>query len=303
MEGIELLKAHFKRLKKEGICFNLLTNLWFIFLCATIIIPLWLCVTISLSDTTEIIKNGYSLFPKNLSLEAYRYIMANGREILNAYKVTIFVTVAGTVLGSLVTGMYAYAVYRPDFAGRKFFNYFIFIPTLFGGGLVASYLWNTSIGLYDNYAALIIPGLMNAWNVIMLRAFFQTSIPFSLIESAKLDGAGEFRIFFKIACPISVPGIATIALFLALGYWNDWYTYLIYIRNEDLYGLQFYLQRIMKNLQMLTSAAVTNTTSVDVPSESVRMAICLVAIGPIIAAYPFVQKYLVQGLTVGAVKG
>lgn len=298
-----MLRKLFKELKKEGICFNLITNLWFIFLCATIIIPLWLCLTISISDSAEIIRNGYSLFPRKISMEAYKYIVANGSAILNAYKVTIFVTVVGTILGSLITGMYAYAVYRPDFKGRKFFNYFIFIPTLFSSGLVASYLWNTSIGLYDNYAALIVPSLVNTWNVIMLRAFFQTSIPFSLIESAKLDGAGEFTVFFKIACPISVPGIATIALFLALGYWNDWYTYLIYIRSEKLYGIQFYLQRIMKNLQMLTSASITSTTNVDVPSESVRMAICLVAIGPIIAAYPCVQKYLVQGLTVGAVKG
>lgn len=298
-----MLKNHFKRLKKEGICFNLLANLWFIFLCTTIIIPLWLCVTISISDATDIIKNGYSLFPGKISFEAYRYILANGAEILNAYKVTIIVTVLGTFFGCLVTAMYAYAVYRPDFKGRKFFNYFIFIPTLFSGGLVATYLWNTSIGLYDNYAVLIIPMLINAWNVIMLRAFFQTSIPFSLIESAKLDGAGEFNVFFRIACPISVPGIATIALFLALNYWNDWYTSLIYIRSEELYGIQFYLQRIMKNLQMLTSGAVTEASSIDVPKESVRMAICLVAIGPIIAAYPFVQKYLVKGLTVGAVKG
>ena len=298
-----MLKNHFRHLRKEGICFNLLANLWFIFICASVIIPLWLCVTISISDATDIVKNGYSLFPGKISFEAYKYITANGGEILNAYKVTIIVTVVGTLLGCLVTSMYAYAVYRPDFKGRKFFNYFIFIPTLFSGGLVATYLWNTSIGLYDNYAVLIVPMLINAWNVIMLRAFFQTSIPFSLIESAKLDGAGEFNVFFRIACPISIPGIATIALFLALNYWNDWYTSLIYIRSEKLYGIQFYLQRIMKNLQMLTSGTVADNGSIDVPKESVRMAICLVAIGPIIAAYPFVQKYLVKGLTVGAVKG
>lgn len=292
----------FKNLKKNGLVFNIVVNLIFIFAVITIIAPLLLCISISISDSNALFEYGYTMFPKKVSFEAYGYIANNLSTLLQAYKISIIVMFAGTALSLVVTSMYAYVTSRRDFKGRVFFNYFGFMPMLFGGGLVATYMWYVSIGLFDNIWVLILPSAFNAWYCIILRSFFSTGVPISLIESAKLDGAGEIYIFYKIVWPISLPGIATVALISALGKWNDWYTPLIYIRNENLYGIQFYLQNIMTNLQMaLSDSSVSSSASI--PVESARMAMCLMAIGPIIFIYPFVQKYFVKGLTIGAIKG
>lgn len=292
----------FKELRKNGLVFNIVVNLIFILATITILVPLFLCVSVSLSDSKALFEFGYTIFPKRVSFEAYQYVAKNMSTILQAYKISFFVTVVGTAIALLVTSMYAYVVSRRDFKGRVFFNYFAFVPMLFNGGLVSTYLWYVSIGLFNNIWVLILPTAFNAWYCIVLRSFFSTGVPVSLIESAKLDGAGEIRIFCKIVLPISVPGMATIALISALGKWNDWYTPLIYIRNEDLYGIQFYLKNIMTNLQMALSDSSISTNE-SMPVESARMAMCLIAIGPMIFIYPFVQRYFVKGLTIGAVKG
>ncbi len=286
---------------KDGNLFNTVAHIILIIQCAFILLPLILCISISVSDQASIYKYGYTFIPKKLNFEAYAYVFKNGLTLFHSFGVTVIVTALGTVFSLLVTAMYAYVVSRRDFKGRKFFNYFMFFPMLFSGGLVATYLWQTQIGMYNNLACLIVPMAFNSWNCIILRTFLQTSVPFEIIESGKIDGAGEYRIFFKLIVPIAVPGLATIALFAALSYWNDWYTPLVYIRNENLYGLQFYLQRIMTNVQVALSGKVQ--TTINVPSESVRMVLCVIAIGPIVLAYPFCQKFLIKGITIGSVKG
>lgn len=286
---------------KRGFSFDAFVHIIMIIYCALILLPLILCISISMSDQNAIYQYGYTFIPRKLSFEAYEYVFKNGAALFHSFGITVMVTAIGTVFALLVMALYAYVVSRRDFGGRKFFNYFMFFPMLFNGGLVATYLWQTQIGMYNNLACLIVPMAFNSWNCIILRTFLQTSIPFEIIESGKIDGAGEYRIFFKLIVPISVPGLATIALFTALMYWNDWYTPLIYIRNENLYGLQFFLQRIMTNVQVALSGKVQAT--IDVPSESVRMVLCIIAIGPIILAYPFCQKFLIKGITVGSVKG
>lgn len=285
--------------------FDIIVNIIYIFVSIAFLAPILLALSISLSDTVAINQYGYTFFPKKVSFEAYKYILENGKDIIHAYMITISSTVCYTVLGTVITGLYAYAVSRADFTYRKFFNYFIFVPTLFSGGLVATYLWYTQIGLFNNFWVLIIPGTISCFNVVIMRTFFQTNVPSSLIESAKLDGAGEYRIFFKIVCPISLPGIATIAMFLTLGKWNDWYTNLIYTPNSNLHSIQYYLQKMMTNIQMITQNSQTSTSvaAANLPTESVRMALCVVAVGPLVLAYPFFQKFFIQGITVGAVKG
>ena len=292
----------FKQLKKNGLAFNLVTNIIFILASITIIAPILLCISVSLSEYDAIYKFGYTIFPKRISLEAYKYVLGNIAQIIQAYKVSIIVMVLGTTLTLVVTSMYAYVTSRRDFGGRVFFNYFGFLPMLFSGGLVSTYLWYVSIGMFDNIWVLFLPFAFNSWYCIILRAFFQTGVPSSIVESAKLDGASEMRIFFAIVWPISLPSLASIALISALGLWNDWNTPLIYIRNEQLYGIQFYLQRVMTNLQMaIDNSTVTSYT--DVPTESVRMVMCIAGMGPLLFLYPLVQRFFVKGLTIGAVKG
>ena len=227
--------------------------------------------------------------------------------IIRAYLVTIVTTVIGAVGSTLVIMLYAYPLSRKDFAFRKILMGYIFITMLFHGGTVAWYIVCTStFHLSNTIWAMILPYLMNAWYVIILRTFFQSSVPVSIIESGKLDGAGEFRIFFRLVVPIAVPGIATIALFQTLVYWNDWWLPIMFIVEPALYNLQFLLQQMMQNIQMLNenSELMTNAAEelANIPTEGARMALCIVAMGPILIVYPFFQKYFIQGLTVGSIK-
>ena len=224
--------------------------------------------------------------------------------------VSVFVTVIGTVLAVIVTGMMAYVLYRKDFKFRKVITYYIFFTMLFSGGMVPSYIINTQVlHLGDTLWILFLPSLCVGWNVIILRTFFTQSIPDSLVEAAHIDGAGEATTFFKIILPLAAPGLATIGLFSMIGFWNDWLTGLLYINNANLQPLQVMLEKIESNLEYLkanaTLAASTEGVrqALETPSDSVRMGLAVIVMTPIIFAYPFFQRYFIQGLTIGSVKG
>ncbi|MBP3360793.1 MAG: carbohydrate ABC transporter permease [Clostridia bacterium] len=275
---------------------------------AACIFPLILVISISFSDQEAIARFGYRLIPDKFSIDAYKYVLASGSGIGHAYLVTILSTVSGTFLSVLVIAMYAYPLSREGLKYKGFFTFYIFFTMLFSGGLVAWYMVVTRVLCLGNTIwALILPLTMSAWYVIIMRTFFQTSIPASLIESARLDGAGAFTVLIKIVFPLALPAVATIALFQTLAYWNDWWNPMLLITDKNLYNLQFLLQVMMKNIQMLSeesmSADAVTQIAENIPQESVRMALCVVAMGPILIVYPFFQKYFIQGLTIGAVKG
>lgn len=272
------------------------------------VFPILLTISISLTDSRAIMDHGYSIWPETFSTEAYRYIFKTPETILRAYAVTIFVTVVGATLSTLIISLYSYALSRKDFKGRKVLTFYVFITMLFNGGTVAWYIVCTSLYHLSNTVwSMILPYLMNTWYIIIMRTFFQTSVPVSIIESGKLDGAGEWRIFFELVIPIAVPGIATIALFQTLNYWNDWWLPIMFIVKPELYNLQFLLQRMMQNIQQLNENAkyMANASEqlMNVPTDGARMALCIVAMGPILIVYPFFQKYFIQGLTIGSIKG
>lgn len=271
------------------------------------IYPILLVIGISFSDESAISTYGYQMIPKIPSLGAYEYIISSKDTILRSYCVTIFNTVVGTVMSVLCVLMYAYPLSRHDVKYRRFFLFLSFFTMLFSGGLVATYMINTNLlHLKNTVWSMILPYVFSAWNVILMRSFLQSSIPPAIIESAKIDGAGEFLILFKLVVPLAVPGIATIALFSTLQYWNDWWLPLLYINEKQLYNLQFLLQSMITKIQELSeNSALMNSVALmsDVPKEGSRMALCIIATGPILIVYPFFQKYFIQGLTVGAVKG
>lgn len=283
---------------------NIILHAIFIMLLLCCILPVILVIIISFTDQAWIDMNGYSFFPSKFSLAAYSYIFTTSSSVLNAYKVTILSTVTGTIISVLSIALYAYPLSRPDLKFKKFFTFFVFFTMLFNGGLVSWYIIVTKyLGLKNSFIGLVLPLAMNAWYVIIMRTFFKSSVPLALIEAGKIDGAGEFRIFAQIVLPIAVPGMATIALFQTLAYWNDWWHPMLLINDRKLYNLQLLLQIMMQNIQNMASGAAELREGADIPTDSVRMALCVVAMGPILITYPFFQKYFIQGLTVGSVKG
>jgi len=281
---------------------------FFIIYVALTILPLLLVFMVSITDEKTLTLNGYSLFPAKINFNAYSYLFKTSGVIIDAYGVTLTVTVIGTVLGLLLTALFAYPISRMDFPFRKGLTFYIFFTMLFNGGLVSTYLVYTKLlGVNDSLIALIVPNLLiGGFNIILMRTFFTTTIPPSLIESAQIDGAGELRIFFQIILRLSLPVLATIGLFYTLAYWNDWFNSLVYISDPKKYSLQYLLNLTLLNIQFLvTSPGNSNTSQLlaQIPTETVRMAMAVIGTGPIILAYPFFQKYLIQGLTIGSVKG
>lgn len=272
------------------------------------IIPIIAIISISISNEVDIVNFGYRLIPKVLSFEAYNFIFANPKEVFSAYSVTIMITILGGTLGLLLTALFAYPLSRPDFKYAKKLSFYIFFTMIFNGGLVPTYFVVARfLHLSDSIWALIVPYMANAWFIIIMRTFFKT-IPISLIESAKIDGSSEFRTFFTIVLPLAKPALATVGLFIILNYWNDWFLALLYISPsaKNLVPLQYMLYRIMSNIQYLTQQMQTGAVNVDLsklPNESARMAMCIIAAGPMLFVFPFFQKYFVKGLTVGAMKG
>lgn len=281
-----------------------------LFLAASIlfIVPLWSIVAISLSGESDISEYGYRLFPVKLDFQAYRYIFDNPMTILSAYKVTVIISFAGTFLSLLMISMCAYALSRSDFKYRGAITFYLFFTMLFSGGLVPYYMMMTKyLHLQNTYAALIIPLLGNVWYIFLMRTFFQ-QLPDSLAESATIDGASEMRIYTSIILPLSKPVLATVGLLQLLAYWNSWYQALLFISKGDMYPLQYLLQVMMQNIQEILKN-MQNNVPVDqaqlgrIPTESTRMALCILAIGPMLFVFPFFQKYFAKGLTVGSVKG
>ncbi|RAV08801.1 carbohydrate ABC transporter permease [Paenibacillus contaminans] len=281
-------------------------NLLFLLFSLACIFPLIAILSISFSSESDIIKNGYRLLPAMFDFSAYAYILYKPMQILNAFKVSLFVSFFGTVASLLVTAGIAYALSREDFKLKNKLSFYLFFTMLFNGGLVPTYmLINNYLHLSNTIWVLILPYLAVPWFILILRSFMQ-KIPHSIIESCMMDGASEFRIFFQIILPLAKPGLATVALFTLLQYWNDWWLSLLYIEKESLVPLQFMLYRMMNNITFLTNSSNTmppGMRNVILPSESARMAMAILAAGPMLLVFPFFQKYFVRGLTVGAVKG
>ena len=288
---------------------NLMTQVFlcviFIILCALVIFPFWLLVSASLSSSEQLVKNGYQIMPKPFDFSAYRVVFENPKEILRAYGVTFEFSVITMVLGVLLMSMIAYPLSRKELRGKNIINFYLYFTMLFNGGLVPTYIIMTRfLHLNNTLWIYIIPALISPWYTFMMRTFFQ-GIPNEIIESAKIDGASEYTIFFKMIIPLSKPVIATVALFLFLGQWNNWNTTLIYITKPELYSLQYLLQSIMENINQLKQnpQMASMMMAEDIPSETVQMAMGVVVAGPALLVFPFFQKYFVKGLTVGSVKG
>lgn len=287
---------------------NAVFNLVFVLLAAAAILPVVFVFMISISSEESIRQVGYSFFPVEFSSKAYLFLWNERSTIFNALLISVLVTCLGMALGILLTTSMGYSLSRPEFKLKQFYTWVIFIPMLFSGGLVASYVVNANIlGLRNSLWVLILPLAVSSYNIVICKTFFKSTIPDGIIESAKIDGATQLRTFVNIVVPISKPLFATIALFLCFGYWNDWFLSSLYISNSKLVSLQALLNNIMRSLEYMannpTAGVSLQQYKAQMPSESVRMAIAIVIVIPIACAYPFFQKYFISGLTIGAVKG
>ncbi|MDR2376800.1 MAG: carbohydrate ABC transporter permease [Treponema sp.] len=273
------------------------------------IIPFLLVLSISLSPESAIYEYGYQLIPRSISFEGYKYLIDQRTLILRALGMSVLVTVLGTLIGIILNTTMGYALSRPEYKLKKFYTWLVFIPMVFGGGLVASYfVIGQLLRLKNTLWVLILPLSVSSFNVIICRTFFRTNIPDSVIESAKIDGASQFLIFFRIILPLSLPVIATIGLFMSFGYWNDWFQAMLYLDNRNLYTLQALLNKILADIQQLAKLApILGVNYAEqlarIPQEAARMAVVVIIVLPIACAYPFFQRYFVSGLTIGSVKG
>ncbi len=264
------------------------------------LLPLLLVVSASLTDEIALTRNGYGLIPSQFSTEAYTFVLQDPTAIVRAYGVTIFNTLVGTVLGVLVMSMLAYPLSQPDFRLRRPLSFFVFFTMLFNGGIVPFYILMTQyLKLRNNILALIIPHLVGVWYVLILRTYF-AGLPRELLDAARVDGAGEWRIFFAIVLPLSKPALATIGLFVALGIWNDWILALYFISDANLYPLQYLLQILLANANVIANMRQLSTQAI--PLQTMRMAMAVLATGPAAIFFLFFQKYLVRGITLGSFK-
>ena len=275
----------------------------------TMIIPMALVVIVSFSSELSIANKGFSFFPEQWTLEGYKYLGQMGDQVLRSYGITIFYTVAGTLMSLTLMSLYAYVLAQRSFRHHTFMTWILFFTMLFGGGLVPSYILNVRyLHIYDTVWVFLLPSLVSAYNVIILRTFIQTTIPDSLFEAARIDGANHFQVFGKIVLPLYKAGLATIGLFNVVGRWNDWFTGVLYIENPNLVPLQTLLQKIQSNIEFIkNNAAVAGTPDGielmrNLPQQNLRMACMIIIILPVLAAYPFFQRYFVSGLTIGSVK-
>ena len=293
-------------MKKKQEHTSILIHAFFILFGLICIVPFMMVVSASFSNEVDLAKYGFRPLPIEVDFTAYAYLFENPDTIINAYAVTIFITVVGTFLGVLMMSLSGYALSRDNFRWKKAVTWFFFFPTLFSGGMVAQYIINTKVlGLTDSIWALILPGLANVFHIIMFRTFFK-DLPEGLFDAAKLDGAGEWRIFSPIALKLSTPVVATIAFLNAMTKWNEWHNAMLYIRSETKYPLQYLLQRMMMSIDALLRAmdkVPAQFAASDLPGENLRMALLVVCIGPMMLVFPFFQKYFTKGMTVGGIKG
>ena len=272
------------------------------------VVPLILMFTVSLSSETSLVY-GYRFIPEEWSFDAYMFMWAKRATIFRAYGLTILVTVVGTAASLVMTSLFAYPLSRKDFKLRNVFAFILFFTMLFNGGMVASYMvWTRIFHVKDTLWAYLLPGsLMGGMNVLLVRNYFNANIPYSIIEAARLDGAKDWTIYSKIMVPLSKPIMTTIGLFSALGYWNNWTAGIYYINNPKLYTIQVYLKKLMDSIQFLKTTDLSNEAVLlaqrNLPTESARMAVAIIALIPILAVYPFVQKELIKGMVIGGVKG
>lgn len=291
--------------KQERI-FQLVSHLFLLLLSVSVVVPFLIMLSSSFSDETAVLANGYSLFPREFSLDAYQYILSDSTTVLRAYGVTVFVTVAGTAASLLITTMFAYVLAQERLPFGRLMMFLVIVTMLFSGGLVPTYYIYTQIfHIKDTIFALIVPNLMmSAFNLILVRNYFRTSIPQAIIEAATIDGCSKFMTFVKVVLPLSLPIIATIGLMTALAYWNDWTNSLYYMNSSKYYSVQQVLRLMIDNVSYLQEMGVSTSgvENAQIPLTTVRMAIAVVAVVPVMIAYPFFQKYFVKGITIGAVK-
>jgi len=296
------------RLNRIGKGTNFLFSILFLILALACIIPVVFVFMISITSEASLAKYGYQLIPREFSLKSYQFLWGEKAMILRALAISLLVTVGGTAIGVALTTSMGYVLSRPGYKLNGFLTWIVFIPMIFNGGMIASYVVNTNLlYLKDSIWVLILPLAVSSFNVIVCKTFFRTTIPDSIVESAKIDGASQLSIFTRIVLPISKPVIATISLFLTFSYWNDWFQSSLYISNNKLYSLQALLNSIQRNIQFLASNPSAGVSLQQyknmMPQEGARMAIAIVIVIPIACAYPFFQKYFISGLTIGAVKG
>lgn len=293
------------RSKQERV-FQLISHLFLLLLSVSVVVPFLIMLSSSFSDETAVLAHGYSLFPREFSLDAYQYILSDSTTVLRAYGVTIFVTVAGTAASLLITTMFAYVLAQERLPFGRLMMFLVIVTMLFSGGLVPTYYIYTQIfHIKDTIFALIVPNLMmSAFNLILVRNYFRTSIPQAIIEAATIDGCSKFMTFVKVVLPLSLPIIATIGLMTALAYWNDWTNSLYYMNSSKYYSVQQVLRLMIDNVSYLQEMGVSTSgvENAQIPLTTVRMAIAVVAVVPVMIAYPFFQKYFVKGITIGAVK-
>jgi len=283
-------------------------NIIFIILAACCVLPFLLLVMASFTEERTLVMNGYSFLPEKFSLESYQYLLRSFSTIANAYGITVLVSSVGTLSSLLITMLLAYPLSRKELPGRSIFSFFIFFTMLFNGGLVPSYMmWTQIFKIKNTLLALIVPSLlMNAFYVMIMRSYFTSNIPDALVEAARLDGAGEYNILYRIVLPLAKPMVATLALMIGIGYWNDWVNGLYYLTDSRLFSIQNLLNRMISNIQFLSSGVSgvdLSGAAATVPSVGIRMAIAVIGILPIMIIYPFFQQYFVKGISIGGVKG
>jgi putative aldouronate transport system permease protein len=280
---------------------NLFVHLLLILFGIACLVPMLLIISISLSDERALAVEGYSLLPQGFSTFAYEYILREPAQILRAYFVTAVVTAIGTVGGLILCSLLAYPLSRQDYKLRGPLSFYVFFTLLFSGGMVPFYILVTRyLGLKDNLLALILPYMVTAWYVLILRTSF-AQLPVELLDAARIDGAGEWRIFFQIVLPLSKPVLATVGLFFILRYWNDWFLALLFMTKPDFYPLQYLLYVLMANINFMASNP--QTTGMPIPTQSARMAMAVLAFGPALFTFLLLQKYFVRGITIGGLKG
>lgn len=287
----------------DYIIFNIIAYVVVGLLAIITLLPFVVLVVSSFASESHIINHGYTLVPREFSLEAYKLVFLNPQKMMRSYGVTIFVTVVGTAISLFIASMAAYVMFRKDLKYRNHLSFFLYFTTLFNGGLVPYYLLLTTyLRLKNTLLVLLLVPMFNVFNILILRNFIRSAISESVIESAKIDGAGDFGIFLRIILPLSKPALACIGFFTALNYWNDWWTAMMFVDTEALYPLQYMLYLILSSVQVAANV-VDHAPTLEMPKESLKLAMTVVATGPIMLLYPFVQKFFVRGIMMGAIKG
>ena len=282
---------------------QVILHMVFILLTIAYLLPFVTLVSSSFSTETSLFQHGYGIFPREFSFEAYKLAFRNPEQMIRAYGVTIFFTATATFLSTLVMALLAYPLSRPNFLWKKQLSFLVYFTMLFSGGMVPSYMLITSVlHMNDSIWVYIIPNLIAAYNVLIIRTSYR-SIPDELIEAAKIDGAKELYICFKIVIPLNRASIASVAFLYMVARWNDWLTTSLYIKDYKLYSLQYLLQRLLREVDFLKSAAEMVSSDATIPSQTLRLAMAVIAAGPVLVIFPFFQKYFTKGMTLGGVKG